>query len=154
MNTPDDDLLLEEPPFEFMRAALAPPRAAYPLSCDKVSAGFPSPAADYTDTELDINDYLVRNKDATFFFVVKGDSMRDFHVFDGDVLVVDRSITPVSGNIVIALVGGECVCKQLYSENGCVELRAGNPAYKPLVAREDGLEIWGVVVGTFKRIAL
>lgn len=154
MNTPDDELFLEQSPFRLMRAALAPPRAAYPLSCDKVSAGFPSPAADYTDTELDINDYLVRNKEATFFFVVKGESMRDLHIFDGDLLVVDRSITPVSGNIVIALVNGECVCKQLYSEHGFVELRAGNPAYKTLVPNEDGLEIWGVVVGTFKRIAL
>jgi len=73
--------------------ALDPPRLLIPLGAAKVSAGFPSPAADYEDKRLDINEYLVRNPVSTFFFPVQGDSMQGAEIFDGDILVVDRSLT-------------------------------------------------------------
>src|SRR5690606_1294998 len=75
-----------------------------PLAAVKLSAGFPSPAADFEEKRLDINTYLVRNPVATFFFVVQGDSMQGAEIFDGDILVVDKSIEPAHGHIVVAFV--------------------------------------------------
>ena len=83
------------------------PRRPLPLDGVKVSAGFPSPAADYEDARLDINDYLVRNPVSTFFFAVQGDSMQGAEIFDGDILVVDRSIRARHGHVVVAFINGE-----------------------------------------------
>jgi DNA polymerase V len=131
------------------------PRQALPLDGGKVSAGFPSPAADYEDKCLDINDYLVRNPVSTFFFAVQGESMQGAEIFDGDILVVDKSIRPRHGHIVVAFVNGERLVKRLYRKAERVALVAENPAYPPLEIREDmELEVWGVVVGRFKRFAI
>ncbi len=130
------------------------PRLALPVDAVKVSAGFPSPAADYEDRRLDINEYLVRNPVSTFFFQVQGDSMQGAEIFDGDILVVDKSIRPQHGHIVVAFVNGERLVKRLHHHAGQVALVAENPSYQPLEIR-DGmeLEVWGVVVGKFKRLA-
>lgn len=130
------------------------PRLALPLDTVKVSAGFPSPAADYEDKRLDINDYLVRNPVSTFFFPVEGDSMQGAEIFDGDILVVDKSIRPRHGLVVVAFVNGERLVKRLYRRAGRVALLAENPSYPALEIREGmELEVWGVVVGKFKRFA-
>jgi DNA polymerase V len=125
---------------------------AFPLGLTPVSAGFPSPAEDYADGSLDINKYLVRNPVSTFFFPVSGDSMEGAEIFNGDILVVDRSIRPVHGHIVVAFLNGERLVKRLYQRGGQVALVAENPAY-PTIALNEALElvIWGVVVGKFKR---
>lgn len=130
------------------------PKQFLPLDVVKVSAGFPSPAADYEDNRLDINEYLVRNPVSTFFFPVQGDSMQGAEIFDGDILVVDRSIRARHGHIVIAFVNGERLVKRLRCHTGAMALVAENPAYAPLEIR-DGMEfeVWGVVVGKFKRMA-
>ena len=129
------------------------PRQYLPLDSTKVSAGFPSPAADYVDRSLDINEYLVRNPVSTFFFPVEGDSMEGAEIFDGDILVVDRSIKAQHGSIVIAFIDGERLVKRLYSRGGKVALVAENPKYPPLVVHEGNeLTVWGVVVGRFKRM--
>lgn len=125
-----------------------------PLRLDEVriSAGFPSPAADYEDNRLDINDYLVRNPVSTFFFSVEGDSMQGAEIFAGDILVVDKSIRPCHGQIVVAFVDGQRLVKRLYRRNGRVALLAENPLYPPLEIREEQeLLVWGVVIGKFKR---
>lgn len=129
------------------------PALALPLAAGRVSAGFPSPAADYAEKRLDINDYLIRSPVSTFFFEVQGDSMEGARIFDGDVLVVDRSIDALHGHIVVAFVDGERLVKRLHRRGGRVALLAENQAYPPLEVRE-GMEllIWGVVVGTFRRI--
>ena len=129
------------------------PRLPLPLGEVRVSAGFPSPAADYEDKRLDINEYLVRNPVSTFFFSVEGDSMQGAEIFDGDILVVDKSIRPRHGQIVIAFVDGQRLVKRLYQRAGRVALVAENSAYPPLEIR-DGMEllIWGVVTGKFKRL--
>lgn len=128
------------------------PRLELPLDAVKVSAGFPSPAADYEDKRLDINEYLVRNPVATFFFAVEGDSMEGAEIFDGDILVVDKSILPRHGHIVVAFVDGQRLVKRLYRRAGRVALVAENPAYPTLHINEDQeLVVWGVVVGKFKR---
>lgn len=128
------------------------PHLALPLDVAKVSAGFPSPAADYEDKRVDINDYLVRNPVSTFFFPVQGDSMQGAEIFDGDILVVDRSIRARHGHIIVAFVNGERLVKRLYRRNGRLALIAENPGYHQLEIQEGfELEVWGVVVGKFKR---
>ena len=129
------------------------PKLFIPLGTVKVSAGFPSPAADYEDKRLDINDYLVQNPVSTFFFPVEGDSMQGAEIFAGDILVVDKSVRPRHGHIVIAFVDGERLVKRLYKRAGRVALVAENPAYPRLEIQEGmDLEVWGVVVGKFKRL--
>jgi len=128
------------------------PKLELPLDQVRVSAGFPSPAADYEDKRLDINEYLVRNPVSTFFFSVEGDSMEGAEIFDGDILVVDKSIRPRHGHIVIAFVDGQRLVKRLYRRAGRVALLAENPVY-PSLEIQEGMEllVWGVVTGKFKR---
>jgi DNA polymerase V len=129
------------------------PKQYIPLGAVKVSAGFPSPAADYEDKRLDINDYLVHNPVSTFFFPVEGDSMQGAEIFAGDILVVDKSVRPRHGHIVIAFVDGERLVKRLFKRAGRVALVAENPVYPALEIQEGmELEVWGVVVGKFKRL--
>ncbi len=131
---------------------LGAPRLELPLGAVKVSAGFPSPAADYEDRRLDINEYLVRNPVSTFFFAVEGDSMEGAEIFDGDILVVDKSVRPRHGHIVVAFVDGQRLVKRLFRRAGRVALVAENPHYPTLDIHEGHeLEVWGVVVGKFKR---
>jgi DNA polymerase V len=130
------------------------PRLALPLDGVKVSAGFPSPAADYEDKRLDINDYLIRNPVSTFFFPVEGDSMEGAEIFAGDILVVDKSIAPQHGHVVVAFVDGERLVKRLHHRHGRAALLAENPKYAALeIIEAMELIIWGVVVGKFKRLA-
>lgn len=139
------------PPGTFV-ALPGAPRLYLPLDEVRVSAGFPSPAADYEDKRLDINEYLVRNPVSTFFFVVEGDSMEGAEIFEGDVLVVDKSIQARHDHIVIAFVDGQRLVKRLFLRGGRVALLAENPKYAALDIREgQELLIWGVVVGKFKR---
>lgn len=128
------------------------PRLPLPIDTVKVSAGFPSPAADYEESRLDINEYLVRNPVSTFFFPVQGDSMVGAEIHDGDILVVDKSVRACHGHIVIAFIDGQRLVKRLYNRAGRVALLAENPCYQPLEIKE-GMEllVWGVVVGKFKR---
>lgn len=128
------------------------PKLPLPWDQVRISAGFPSPAADYEDNRLDINDYLVRNPVSTFFFSVEGDSMQGAEIFAGDILVVDKSIRARHGQIVVAFVDGQRLVKRLFRRNGRVALLAENPHYPPLEIREDQeLLVWGVVIGKFKR---
>ena len=148
---PELSLALADLPGVFV-PLLHAPRLPIPIDEIQVSAGFPSPAADYEDKRLDINEYLIRNPVSTFFFSVEGDSMQGAEIFDGDILVVDKRIRPRHGQIVIAFVDGQRLVKRLYQRAGRVALLAENPAYRPLEIR-DGMEllIWGVVTGKFKR---
>lgn len=141
-------------PFGLAAAAESPQPLPLPFGVVKISAGFPSPAADYEDESLDINEYLVRNPVSTFFFPVEGDSMEGAEIFVGDVLVVDKSVEAQHGHIVVAFVNGERLVKRLYCRNGKVALIAENPKYPPLVIKEGvELTVWGVVIGKFKRMA-
>ena len=122
------------------------------LVSHRISAGFPSPAADYAEEGLDLNDFLVRNKPASFMFTVKGDSMINAGIVEGDKVIVDRSLNARSKDIVVAVVNGEYTIKRLFKSSSKVELRPENPAYQPIVFKEGSeLEIWGVVVGVVRR---
>ena len=140
---------------EYPQADALARRHPLPIDTVKVSAGFPSPAADYEEQRLDINEYLVPNPVSTFFFPVQGDSMKGAEIFDGDILVVDRSIKPRHGHIVVAFVNGERLVKRLNIRNGRVALLAENTAY-PVMEICEGTElvIWGVVTGKFKRFSV
>ncbi|GAA4011961.1 translesion error-prone DNA polymerase V autoproteolytic subunit [Actimicrobium antarcticum] len=123
-----------------------------PLFGQRVSAGVPSPAEEYLEKGLDLNTYLVRNKTATFYFRVQGDSMVGARIFDGDMVVVDRSISPKHRNIVLAVVNADYTIKRLHKRAGVIELRAENPRYAPIQFGDgETLEIWGVVVGVVCR---
>ena len=112
-----------------------------------VPAGFPSPADDYIELPLDLRDYLVRNPTATFVMRAKGDSMREVGILDGDLLVVDRSVKPSNGSIVVAALNGEFTVKTLRRVAGCLQLEAANPIYEALpVNGEAELHIFGVVL--------
>nr|WP_233584985.1 translesion error-prone DNA polymerase V autoproteolytic subunit [Aquabacterium soli] len=113
---------------------------------DHVWAGFPSPAADLGAKRIDLTAELIVHPQATYLLRVKGDSMKDAHIFDGDVLVVDRAVKPVHGHIVVAVVDGEFTVKYLYMRNGRFRLRAANATYPDIVPREgQTVEVWGVV---------
>jgi DNA polymerase V len=120
-----------------------------PLFSSQPAAGFPAPGDDVVEKALDITDLLVKNPTATFYVKVSGDSMEGAKIFDGDILVVDRSRSPKAGDIVVAAVYGELVVKQLRVFQNKLELISHNEAYQPIVVSEvDDVYIWGVVVGS------
>jgi len=111
-----------------------------------VPAGIPSPADDYVEHRLSLDEHLIQHKESTFFMRVSGDSMRGLGIFNGDLLVVDRSVPATSGSVVIAVVDGEFTVKQLlHTPEGRV-LRAAHPSYPDVTIRpEQDFSIWGVV---------
>ena len=116
-----------------------------PLFLSGVSAGFPSPADDYIDRDLDLNEHLITNPAATFFVRVAGDSMTGAGINNNDILIVDRSVAPVSGKIVIAVINGELTVKRLIKTESSCRLVAENPDYSDIeITGEMELEIWGV----------
>ncbi|MEY8709772.1 DNA polymerase V subunit UmuD [Mangrovibacter phragmitis] len=118
---------------------------ALPLFSDMVQCGFPSPAADYIEQRIDLNELLVVHPSATYFVKASGDSMIEGGISDGDLLVVDSSRTAVHGDIVIAAVEGEFTVKRLQLRP-TVQLNPMNSAYSPIVpGSEDILDIFGVV---------
>lgn len=128
---------------------------ALPAPLQKIPAGFPSPAADFGEQALDVNDYLIRHRAASFYFSIEGDSMNGAGILDGDKVLVDRAIEPQHGHIVVAVISNEYTLKRLYHQRGVVELRAENPAYRPIRLKNgEDLEIWGVVVGVVRKYAV
>lgn len=130
-----------------------PPRLPLPLFAHGVRAGFPSPADDYVAEALDLNEYLIAHKEATFFLRVKGHSMTGAGIQDGDLLVVDRSLTPAHRTVVIAVVDGEFTVKRLDKCGGCIRLLAENPDFAPIEFKEgQELQVWGVVTNVIHRL--
>ncbi|MDB9944461.1 translesion error-prone DNA polymerase V autoproteolytic subunit [bacterium] len=123
-----------------------------PLYQSRPSAGFPTPGDDLVEKALDINDLVVKNPTATFFVRVEGDSMEGAGIFSGDVLVVDRSIEPQNGTIVVAAIYGEMVVKRLAIEGEQRFLISENENYEP-IAIGDGEDcfVWGAVVGSVRQ---
>jgi DNA polymerase V len=139
-------------PNSIQKAAAGIVTALLPLYTSKVEAGFPSPADDYTEGRLSLDEHLVAHRDATFFVRAKGNSMVDAGIFDGSLLVVDRSLNPSLGDIVIAVVDGEMTVKRLAQRHGQYVLKPENPTY-PEIHLKDGqeLQVWGVVTSTVRR---
>jgi DNA polymerase V len=118
-----------------------------------VPAGFPSQADDYVERRLSLDEHLIQHKESTFFMRVAGHSMRDLGIFDGDLLVVDRSVPATHGCVVVAVIDGEFTVKQLlYTPQGKV-LRAAHPDYPEIaVSAEHDFSIWGVVQWNVHRL--
>jgi len=121
-------------------------RIYIPLAQSKVLAGFPSPAESYEEPRLDINDIVVTQPEATFYVRVKGNSMIDAYIFDGDILVVDKSLEARHNDIVIAIVDGDFTVKRLYNKDKIIKLIPENLDYPEIILKdEQELNIWGVV---------
>lgn len=140
---------------EFFTPAISEQPTLLPLFATKVAAGFPSPADDYVDKRLDVSEFLIDHAASTFFVTIKGDSMIDVGLLPGDKVVVDRSQTPGTGDIVLAVVDREFTIKILdYGANKMPRLMPANStgAYRPIYIRPDmQFEIFGVVTGSFRR---
>jgi DNA polymerase V len=127
-------------------------RATVPLYLCSVSAGFPSPASDYVESNIDLNDWLIRNKLATYIVRVEGDSMSG-EIHPEDRLIVDRSIEPRHKDVVVACVDGEMLVKRLIIEDGKHLLVAENPQYPAIELNGDReLIIWGVATHSIHRL--
>lgn len=123
-----------------------------PLYAHKVAAGFPSPADDYLEGTLSLDEHLIQNKDATFFVRAKGDSMKGAGIFDGNILVVDKSLEPASGSIVIALIDGCLTVKRFIKRGDTVLLQSENSRFKDIEFKEgQELQVWGVVTSTIRK---
>ena len=130
-------------------------RFEIPYSAIKCPAGFPSPAADYIQDGLDFNDYLVHHKAATFVFDVSGYSMLGAGIYDGDKIVVDRSVSPRHGHIVVAVIDGEHTVKRLHMDGDEVELHPESADYPIIrIAEGEELVIFGVVVGVVRKLRM
>ena len=127
-------------------------RVEVPLFDARVAAGFPSPADGYIQRPIDLNEFLIQNQPATFIVRAEGESMIHAPIQPGDYLVVDRSLEPRNGDVVIAVVDGEFTVKTLRVARRRSWLQAENPAFPDLEIGEEreGL-VWGVVTGSFRR---
>tara|TARA_B100001094_G_scaffold161172_1_gene155904 strand:- start:2859 stop:3287 length:429 start_codon:yes stop_codon:yes gene_type:complete len=119
------------------------------LYTTSISAGFPSPAEDHMDVSLDINEYLVKHPSSTFYIYVKGDSMINSGIFDGDLMIVDRSLEVKSNSIVVAVINGEFTVKKIKKDSGNIYLIPDNKNYKPILLENSmDFQIWGIVTHT------
>lgn len=118
-----------------------------PLYLSRIKAGFPSPADDYLDRKLDLNEFLIKHPASTFFVKVKGDSMVGAGINSGDILIVDRSLEPKDKRIVVAVVNGEFTVKRISIKGNRLSLLAENDKYPPIEIKDNmEFEVWGVVL--------
>lgn len=121
-------------------------RYALPVFLGRLAAGFPSPADDYIEGRLDLNRHLIKHPAATFFVRVSGDSMIDAGIHSGDLLVVDRSLDAVDGNVIVAALDGELTVKRLSKRGEILRLLPANTVYQPIeILTHQTFEIFGVV---------
>ena len=125
-----------------------------PLFSSRVPAGFPSPADEYAEGNLDLHQYLIPHRESTFYVRVKGQSMTGAGILDGDLLVVDRVREPRHGSIVLAIIDNELMVKELDQQGPVPSLRSHHPDYGPIAPRTaQELLVWGVVVGVVRKLA-
>lgn len=118
-----------------------------PLFTVGISAGFPSPADDFIEKKLDLNEHLIKHPAATFFVRVSGDSMKNAGINSGDILVVDRAEKPADNKVVVALLNGEFAVKRVKKNKNKLFLLPENNRYKPLeITKEMDFEVWGLVI--------
>jgi DNA polymerase V len=117
-----------------------------PLYSSRIHAGFPSPADDFLETVLDLGELVMQTPGATFYVRVTGDSMKDAGIQAGDVIVVDRSITPTNNAIIVARLNNEFTIKYLLKQGEAVSLLPANTRYQPITITEEmDFQVWGVV---------
>lgn len=124
-----------------------------PFISSGIKAGFPSPAADFDESKISLDNVLVKNKEATFYAKVSGNSMIGAGIDDGDILVIDRSLEPQNNKIAICFIDGEFTVKRIKIEDENVFLMPENKNYKPIqIAEENDLIIWGIVTYVIKSL--
>lgn len=112
-----------------------------------ISAGFPSPSMDFDENKIDLNRYLIKRPSSTFFGRVKGNSMEGAGIYDGNLLVIDKSIKPKSEHIAVCFIDGEFTVKRIRIEKECVWLIPENENYEPIkVNQENNFQVWGIVI--------
>lgn len=128
-------------------------RCTFPLIGFHIPCGFPSPADDYIEGRIDLNEHLIKNREATFIIRVQGWSMLEAGIHDGDELIVDRSREPRHGNVVVAVVNGKLTVKRLFKRGAVVKLTSDNQEH-PSIEFKDGdeLQIWGVVTRVLHKV--
>jgi DNA polymerase V len=124
-----------------------------PVISEGISAGFPSPALDFIDLTIDMNKHLVKHPATTFYGRVKGQSMIDAGIFDGDLLVIDKSLQPTDNKIAVCYIDGEFTIKRIQIQKDCVWLIPENEAYQPIkVTADNDFIIWGMVTHVIKAL--
>ena len=122
-------------------------RRIFPIAAETISAGFPSPAEDYIELGIDLNKYLIKNPISTFFLRVSGNSMNNAGIYNNDLLIIDRSINPNPGHIVVALLDGEFTLKRLIKKQDNYYLKADKENYPAINLYEYiDIQIWGVAI--------
>ncbi len=116
-----------------------------------ISAGFPSPADDFLDLNIDLNNHLIKNPSSTFYGKVRGNSMIDVGIHDGDLLIIDKSLEPRNNKIAVCFIDGEFTVKRIKIEKDTVWLIAENKDYPPIkVTNDNEFIIWGIVINSIK----
>ena len=115
-------------------------------------AGFPSPADDFLEVRINFNEEYIKNKDATFYARVKGNSMKNAGIFDGDLLVIDRSLEPLNDKIAVCVIDGEFTVKRIKIEKNIVWLIPENEEFQPIqVTANNEFIVWGMVTASIKK---
>ena len=146
---------ISEAPIKVLTQTLGPDASAVlPFVDYKTPAGFPSPAADFETSPVDLLDNLALKDSSTYLARIRGQSMTGKGIDDGDLIVISRKVTPRHGHIVVALVDNELTCKTLYKRTGMVKLQPANPDFADIEIKEgQSLTIWGVVTSIVKQVA-
>lgn len=123
-----------------------------PFVANGISAGFPSPADDFLDINIDLNKYLIKNPTTTFYGRVSGNSMIDAGINDGDLLIIDKSLEPKNNKIAVCFIDGDFTVKRIQIEKDVIWLIAENKEYKPIkVTKDNDFVIWGIVTSVIKQ---
>lgn len=126
---------------------------ALPFVESGISAGFPSPALDFVDVSIDLNKHLIKHPSATFYGRVKGESLKDAGINNGDLLIIDKSLEPVNGKIAVCYIDGEFTAKRIKKTKDELWLMPENEAYSPIkIEEENDLIIWGIVTHVIKNV--
>ena len=132
-------------------SALSDTALELPMVSEGISAGFPSPAMDFTDLSIDLNKHLIKHPSSTFYGRVKGESMKDEGIHDGDLLVIDKSIRPADGKIAVCYLDGEFTIKRIRIDKDIIWLMPANDKYTPIkVTPDNDFLIWGIVTHVIK----
>ncbi len=124
-----------------------------PLAGTEIHAGFPSPAEDFVDTSIDLNRELVKNPSATFYARVKGNSMIDAGIHDGDLIIIDKSLEPADGKIAVCFIDGEFTVKRIKIDRDCCWLLPANDDFNPIrVTEENEFLVWGIVIHVIRSL--
>lgn len=126
----------------------------FPFFLCSIQAGFPSPADGYIESMITLNELCISNPSTTFFGKVVGKSLEDIYIYEGDILVIDKSIKPMNKDLVVCILDGEFNAKIFYRDkNNCIQLLSANPDFKPMIITQCmDFKVWGVITFVIQNI--